>query len=179
MHEQALALWQLLTRFRSLLKCGLKMLRSEFPCQLIRHLESGQDYGKRMFFCLVCSFGCIRGELSQSDFKFMRLEVLDDSLTCVNSIWEKDNAISLIRLASSTLTHSKSYSYVVKLREEVEFHFANNKVFLPGTQNGTVGDMYTKYMTGEMQDSINQATPVLRQLRDQLCSWSCTLIRLR
>lgn len=44
---------------------------------------------------------------------------------------------------------SKSYSYVVKLRVEVEFRFANNKVFLPGTQNGTVGDTYTKYMTGE------------------------------
>ncbi|KAF8056186.1 kinase-like domain-containing protein [Lyophyllum atratum] len=57
-------------------------------------------------------------------------EVLDDSLKCANSVWEKEKPVSLIR-------------------QEVEFRFANNKVFLPGTQNATVGETYTRYMTGE------------------------------
>jgi len=39
---------------------------------------------------------------------------------------------------------------VAKIRSEVEFRWAGNKIFLPGTVNNTVGQVYNEYMTGEM-----------------------------
>ena len=35
-------------------------------------------------------------------------------------------------------------------RDEVEFRWAGNKLFLPGTANNTVGEVYNLYQTGEM-----------------------------
>jgi hypothetical protein len=36
------------------------------------------------------------------------------------------------------------------LREEVEFCWTGNKIFLPGTANLTVGEVYAMYRTGDM-----------------------------
>ncbi|KAF8664631.1 hypothetical protein AX14_006707 [Amanita brunnescens Koide BX004] len=57
-------------------------------------------------------------------------KVLDDSLATVNLTWEKERGISLIR-------------------DEVELRFSQNRIFLPGTQNLTVGEIHEMYMTGD------------------------------
>ncbi|KAG6905918.1 hypothetical protein DXG01_016948 [Tephrocybe rancida] len=57
-------------------------------------------------------------------------EILDNSLVTSNVTWDKDNAQSLER-------------------NEVEFRWYGNKVFQPGTQNLTVGEVYNKYLTGD------------------------------
>ncbi|KAF8963109.1 kinase-like domain-containing protein [Flammula alnicola] len=58
-------------------------------------------------------------------------EVLDDYLITLNAHWAKQEGRALIR-------------------DEVEFRWAGNKIFLPGTANNTVGEVYNLYQTGEM-----------------------------
>lgn len=36
------------------------------------------------------------------------------------------------------------------IRDEVEFRWSGNKVFLPNTANNTVGQVYMEYLTGDM-----------------------------
>ncbi|EDR07665.1 uncharacterized protein LACBIDRAFT_327547 [Laccaria bicolor S238N-H82] len=58
-------------------------------------------------------------------------EVLDDSLVTLNSHWSRRYGMELTR-------------------DEVEFRWAGNKRFLPGTVNDQVGNVYNAYMTGDM-----------------------------
>ncbi|KAG5649206.1 hypothetical protein H0H81_005424, partial [Sphagnurus paluster] len=57
--------------------------------------------------------------------------VLDDSLETLNNRWSKEHKLDLIR-------------------DEVEFRWSGNKVFLPNTANNTVGQVYMEYLTGDM-----------------------------
>ncbi|KAG6836327.1 hypothetical protein H0H93_009077 [Arthromyces matolae] len=76
-------------------------------------------------------------------------EVLDHALVVVNATWDKSHNLSLERSHISSIpcychpTNTRSY------RNEVEFRWAGNKVFHPGTQNLTVGEVYETYMIGK------------------------------
>ncbi|KIM35059.1 hypothetical protein M413DRAFT_79793 [Hebeloma cylindrosporum] len=77
-------------------------------------------------------------------------EVLDDALNTLNAHWAKTHGMPL-------------------QRSEVDFRWAGNKLFLPGTSNNTIGAVYKEYQTGEMAAyySPNDAK-VKKALKNQL-----------
>ena len=114
----------------------------------------------------ILSFSQLSGALTHHLFT----EVLDDALNTLNAHWAKTHGMPLQRLILSIIS-----SFVVSdtmidfCSSEVDFRWAGNKLFLPGTSNNTIGAVYKEYQTGEMAAyySPNDAK-VKKALKNQL-----------
>ena len=56
-------------------------------------------------------------------------------------------------------TFSQRPNVLICFSEEVEFRWAGNKLFHPGDENKTVGEVYKTYLTGEMAQFYAAPTP--------------------
>ncbi|KAF6765683.1 kinase-like domain-containing protein [Ephemerocybe angulata] len=67
-------------------------------------------------------------------------EVIDEHLATVNANWTRTEPMELVK-------------------DEVQMRFAGNKVIAPEYENGTIGEIYEKYMTGDMGTFYGASEP--------------------
>ncbi|KAF5332096.1 hypothetical protein D9611_008102 [Ephemerocybe angulata] len=67
-------------------------------------------------------------------------EVIDEHLATVNANWTRTEPMELVK-------------------DEVQMRFAGNKVISPEYENGTIGEIYEKYMTGDMGTFYGASEP--------------------
>ena len=80
-------------------------------------------------------------------------EVLDEYLAMLNVGWSNEAGMALnvsVFFQLIFLTTESVNIFLIVNSDEVEFHWAGNKLFLPGDANWAVGDIYNTYLTGEM-----------------------------
>jgi hypothetical protein len=72
-----------------------------------------------------------------------------------------------VRLSGAFMMFKYLHSFI---RDEVEFRWSGNKVFLPGTVNNTVGVVFKEYLTGDMAlyYSMNEPKAKKTGMKNQL-----------
>jgi hypothetical protein len=79
------------------------------------------------------------------------LDVLEDALSTVNSVWNKRETLDLNLYVKFVFLHCFALTDQIPcIRNEVELRWKGNKRFLPRTENGTLLEVARKYLTGDM-----------------------------
>jgi len=155
------------TKSSSLSSVGSRVLVSVDRVELILIVAAGGNHGQRTITYQVIFPPSLSQLLCALTCRVF-IEVLDDALNTLNAHWAKTHGMPLQRLVFSSLG-SSLVSQITFCSSEVDFRWAGNKLFLPGTSNNTIGTVYKEYQTGEMAAyySPNDAK-VKKALKNQL-----------